>query len=119
MLIQHSSPPDIARKRKLAVREGKIAAGMMWQGNRFQTGPTDRVNVAGRAAKLNALLALGKVQLDATEYTDADGQLRSLVWRTEDNQNQGFSVQGFLEFAVAMDEFVEQQYIDSWADEPD
>ena len=114
MQINHVSPAPIASARKKSTREQNISAGMQWGGNAWQTRPADRVNIAGRAAKLNSLVTLGRAQLTDSSYTDASGQLRPLVWRTADDQNIAFTIQTFLEFAIAVDEFVEQKYFESW-----
>lgn len=105
-------PVTSARKRDY--RTQRIDAGFQWGGNSWQTEPQDRINIAGRAAKLTSLLALGRVQLADTSYIDATGNARPLVWRTADNSNVSFTVQSFLEFAIAADEFVEDKYFESW-----
>lgn len=115
MLIQHNSPPELVSARKKQTRTTAIDSGMSWGGNVWQTESADRVNIAGRAAKLNSLVTLGIATLSDTSYVDANNVTRPLVWRTTDNQNIGFTVQSFLEFAIAVDEFVENKYFESWS----
>lgn len=114
MLIPHSSPPELVSARKKKARSTAIDAGMVWGGNTWQTEAGDRVNIAGRAAKLNSLVTLGLAALSDGSYTDENGSARPLVWRTVDNINVSFTVQTFLQFAIAVDEFVENKYFESW-----
>lgn len=99
MLIKHSSPQRSARVNQ--VRDQKIAAGFEWEGATFQTGAADLRNVAGRVGKITAKLALSESVPDFT-------------WRSADNQDVQFTAEGFLRFAIALDEWVEQQYQASW-----
>ena len=114
MLLKHETPPALVSQRKKKSRGLAIDSGMVWAGNTWQTEDTDRVNVAGRASKLNSLVTLGRAGLGDTSYVDSDGVVRPLVWRTLGNDNVSFTVQEFLEFAIAVDEFVENKYFESW-----
>ncbi|MGY8872232.1 MAG: DUF4376 domain-containing protein [Pseudomonadales bacterium] len=114
MSIQHNSPPELVSLRKRKARAIAMNGGMSWDGHLFQTEQIDRINIAGRAAKLNSLISLGLITLSATSYTDSGGNNRPLVWRTLDNNVVPFTVQSFLEFAIAVDEFVENKYFESW-----
>ena len=97
-----------------AWRDQKIQAGFTWNGNTFQSTEADQALIAGRATKLTTLLTLGRVQLTDNSYADENGATRALVWRTAGNVNVQFTVQEFLDFAIAMDEFIEDMYQAAW-----
>ncbi len=103
MNISHKSP-DQAQRRKCH-REAKVDAGFVYSVNgvdhTFQTGLLDRSNVTGRATKVTAKMALGQ-------------SVDDFQWRNSVNTMVDFTGAEFLEFAIAMDEFVESQYQDSW-----
>ena len=61
-----------------------------------------RANVTGRAGEITAKMALGSTVPD-------------FQWRSSNNEMVDVTAIQFLEFAIAMDEFVESQYQDSWA----
>ena len=69
----------------------------------FQTDSLARSNVTGRAGKVTAKMALGQAVPD-------------FQWRSEVNTMVDFTAIQFLEFAIAMDEFVESRYQASWGD---
>lgn len=68
----------------------------------FQTEAIARVNVVGKAGNITAKKTLG------LSFSD-------LKWRTSSNEMVDVTAIQFLEFAIAMDEFVESHYQDSWA----
>ena len=97
-----------------AWRDQKIQSGFTWGGNTFQSTAADQALIAGRATKLTTLLTLGRVQLTDNSYTDESGATRPLVWRSAANINVLFTVQEFLDFAISMDEWIEDQYKAAW-----
>jgi len=103
LIISHNSPERSERKR--LHRATKVDAGFSFTINGiehpFQTDTLARTNVTGRAGKITAKMALG--------LTVADFQ-----WRNSENLMVDVTAVEFLEFAIAMDEFVESQYQDSW-----
>ena len=103
MNINHNSPKRSERKRKH--RASKVDAGFLFTVNgteyQFQTDPLARSNVTGRTAKITAQ-ATFKIPVP------------DFQWRNEANDMVNFTAEQFLEFAIAMDEFVESQYQDSW-----
>lgn len=84
-----------------AVRSARISTGFSWGGSVFQTRDKDLTLISGRATKILAKRSLGE-------------SLPDFYWRTEDNSVYLFSADEFLRFAIAVDEFVEQKYIESW-----
>lgn len=103
-----------SNNNRKAWRDQKIQAGFTWNGNTFQSTAADQALIAGRATKLTTLLTLGRVQLTDSSYIDESGDTRPLVWRSLDNINVSFTVQDFLDFAIAMDEFIEDMYQAAW-----
>ena len=103
MNISHNSPERSKRKREH--RSNKVDAGFSFDvngaPNQFQTDSLARSNVTGRAGKVTAKMALGQPVPD-------------FQWRNEANMMVNFTAIQFLEFAIAMDEFVESQYQDGW-----
>lgn len=99
MLIRHKSPNRSSRVQ--TDRADKIAAGFLWNGILFQTRENDLSLIAGRATKIAAKKALNEPVAD-------------FYWRAADNTDHLFTGDEFLRFAVAVDEFVESKYIESW-----
>jgi hypothetical protein len=97
-----------------AKRKASFEKGFVWSGKSYQTAEVDRINIEGRAAKLTALLAIGDIALTDTAYTDSSGTTRTLMWRDLDNTESLFTVEQFLRFAIAVDEYIEDKYIESW-----
>lgn len=99
------SPQPIASQttlRKVAVRDSQIASGFEWvPGAVFQTRPKDLTLISGRVTKILALSYFGEVHPDFN-------------WLKEDNTPYLFTPDEFMRFAIAVDEFVEQKYINSW-----
>lgn len=88
--------------RKVAVRDSQIASGFEWvPGAVFQTRPKDLTLISGRVTKILALSYFGEVHPDFN-------------WLKEDNMPYLFTPDEFMRFAIAVDEFVEQKYINSW-----
>ena len=112
MLISHNSPDKSARLKQ--ERDLAISEGFIWKGVVFQTRSEDLALISGRVAKLNALVTLNEASLDDTKVTSLDGNEIPLTWRSENNTDVVFSVREYLEFAIAVDEFVESKYRDSW-----
>lgn len=104
MQIVHKAPEPIAWQRVKERRTANIASGFEWDGHVYQTGPDDLRNVSGRVGRITAQQALGDPVPDFT-------------WRTLDNADVLFTAQQFLRFAVALDEWIEQQYQESWKKE--
>ena len=104
MNLVHKSPDRSYRKQQH--RASKVDAGFVFNVNgiehSFQTDQVARANVTGRTAKITAKRSLGQSVPD-------------FEWRSTDNVMVNFTGVGFLEFAIAMDEFVEQQYKDDWS----
>ena len=105
MQISHSRPAEVSLKLKKQQRIIAIDAGFDYEVDgvihSFQTEPAARSNVTGRAAKRTAKRSLGQPVPD-------------FQWRNTANVMVNFTGEQFLEFAIAMDEFVEQQYQNSW-----
>lgn len=101
MQINHVTPAEITSGRKKQSRAAAIAAGFEWQGNVFQTRSADLSLIAGRATKVAAQKALGELVPD-------------FQWRAQDDTMVTFTGDDFLRFAIAVDEFVEQEYQKSW-----
>jgi hypothetical protein len=105
MNITHNSPEKKARKQ--LHRASKVDAGFSYTvggvEHLFQTDILARSNVTGRASKVTAKRSLGQIVPD-------------FEWRSTDNVMVSFTGVEFLEFAIAMDEFVESQYQDSWSE---
>ena len=103
MNISHKSPER--SQRKAVFRELKVSAGFIFNvaglDHSFQTDQLARANVTGRASKVTAKRSLGQVVPD-------------FQWRSTANIMVDFTGEQFLEFAIAMDEFVELQYQDIW-----
>jgi hypothetical protein len=112
MLIKHSSPNK--SKRIGEGRQTLLDEGLEWQGNIFQTRPKDLTLINGRVSKLCALISLGEATLDDTVITSMDGKTLPLIWRSESNRDIPFTVREFLQFAIAVDEFIESKYQESW-----
>lgn len=101
MIISHSSPT--AGRRINAARVKAIAAGFYWEpkGATFDTDPQSLSLVTGRVAKIQAKSVLGEAMPD-------------FLWRASDNTDHLFSATEFLHFAVALDDWVESKYAESW-----
>lgn len=112
MLVSHVSPNSV--ERKTSARNEALKTSFVWDGSLWQIRLLDRINIARRAAKLNSLLALGDVVLTDTSYTDTDSNTRTIQWRTKLNINRTLTVEEFLRFSIAVDEHVEDKYIESW-----
>lgn len=84
-------------------RASAIAAGFFWaaKGATFDTDPNSLALITGRVAKIQAKAALGEAMPD-------------FIWRSSDNTDHLFTPTEFLQFAIAMDEWVESKYIESW-----
>ena len=98
MLLKHESPrriPFIKEKRDRELREFE------YNGSTFQVDPTSLTLISGRALKIT------RCQLN-------NERIGNQVWRTSDNQFVTFTPDDFLEFAEAVDEYVEQVYAESW-----
>lgn len=103
MIISHSSPSAPARIE--SERDAAITAGFEWPENSsvfYQTDPTSVGLVTGRVGKI-----LAYKEVNGVDYPD-------FVWRDTTNTNNNFTAAEFLEFAMAMDSFVEEQYVISW-----
>lgn len=103
MHIAHKSPEKSERKKRH--REAKVSSGFLYLVNDvehlFQTDVLSRSNVTGRAGKITAKMALNETVPD-------------FKWRSASNVMVDFTAVEFLQFAIAMDEFVELQYQDVW-----
>ena len=100
----------IASRTKYAKRSKIIHGGLNHNGYLWQTRDEDLRNITGRCAKLNSLKLLNRVAMTDTSYLDSAGHIRNLIWTTDDNIDILFTVQEFLEFGIAVDEFVEDRY---------
>lgn len=104
----------LTRARKIDARDKSVEGGIEWNGVRFQTREKDCLLISGRVGKINALLALGRITLTDTSYTDRSGQVRPFAWRAEDDSMHLFTAAEFIEFGIAVDELVEDAYQESW-----
>lgn len=100
--------------QRIAHRDASIESGFEWKGNRYQTGKPDVALISNHATRLNSLLSLGRASLSDDSYTCTSGGVRRINWRTADNLTVNFTVEGFLEFSIAVNEFVEDQFTASW-----
>jgi hypothetical protein len=104
MNISHNSPNRSDRKKQH--RALKVDAGFSFSVNGvdhlFQTDQLARFNATGRASKITAKRSLSQ-------------EVPDFQWRSSHNIMVDFTGIEFLEFAIAMDEFVESQYQDSWS----
>lgn len=98
MIIQHKAKQP--RLDALAERDRAIKAGFEWEGETFQIDPGSQVLISGRVGKINTL---------------GVENVPDFMWRTWDNTSHSFTASEFLEFAVAVDEYVESLYMKSWA----
>lgn len=105
-----------ASESKKADRSQAISAGVVWNGNKFQTRERDQKLITGRAATFNSLITLGRATLDDTEYVDAYGDTQSVSWRTEDDITIYFTIREYLEFAMTVDAFVDSKFKASWGE---
>lgn len=106
MQISHSRPAGISLRLKKEIRNTAIADGFDFElrgvVHTFQTDLISRTNVSGRVGKITARKALGL-------------QVEDFTWRNSTNDHISFTANEFLLFGIAMDEFIEQQYQDSWS----
>ena len=100
-LITHVSPT--AGFRINEKRNSDIASGFYWAAKdaTFDTDAKSLSLVTGRVAKIQAQNLLS---VSAPDF----------YWRASDNTDHLFTAPEFLEFAVAMDNWVESKYIESW-----
>lgn len=102
MIINHKSPSAPARINE--ERDAEIKAGMQWpagSGIVYQTDPVSISLVTGRVGKILAYQARGETHPD-------------FLWRAMDDTDHLFTPNDFLSFAIALDDFVEIKYIESW-----
>lgn len=103
MKISHQSPD--AKQRKAAFKDRQVSSGFkhMIRGieHEFQSDLLSRTNVTGRASKITAKRSLGQLVPD-------------FEWRSTANDQVLFAADEFLEMAIAMDEFVEEQIKKGW-----
>ncbi len=101
-LINHKSPT--AGRRINEERAKAINAEFFWlsKSATFQTDVNSLALITGRVAKIQAKSVLGEAMPDFT-------------WRAADDIDHLFKPTEFLQFAVAVDDWVEAQYTDSWA----
>ncbi|WP_299202585.1 hypothetical protein [uncultured Amphritea sp.] len=102
-LTEYMLPPEATSPtvRKKAVRDAGISSGFAWGGSTFQTRPQDLTLISGRATKILALKYFNELHPD-------------FYWMTEANTPHLFTPDEFMRFAIAVDEFVEQKFIESW-----
>ncbi len=99
MIISHKSPTAGARIN--AERDEQIGGGFEWGGYVFDTDAKSLTLINGRVSKITAIMAMNDTPAD-------------FVWRTSDNQDYVFTPTEFLQFAVALDDWIEGEYVDSW-----
>ncbi|WP_394165132.1 DUF4376 domain-containing protein [Neptunomonas phycophila] len=93
-----------------AWRDNKIASGFTWNGNTFQADKDSRGLINGRVTKLNTLIINGRITPEDDEYIDNNGNTRPLVWWTTTNVVISFTVQEYLNFSIALEEWIEDIY---------
>tara|TARA_R110001583_G_scaffold34551_1_gene115852 strand:- start:4739 stop:5065 length:327 start_codon:yes stop_codon:yes gene_type:complete len=100
-LISHASPS--AGRRINQERQAAIQGGFFWPAKSvaFDTDPASRALITDRVAKILAKTTLGEAMPDFS-------------WRASDNSDHSFSPTEFLQFAVALDDWVESKLIESW-----
>lgn len=114
MVINHVSA--VASRLKKRKRAEQIEAGFTWRDKKYQTRDSDQKLIAGRAATFNSLIVLGRAALDDTQYTDANGDIQDVSWRAEDDTKMLFTIREYLEFAMAVDAFVDSKFKASWGE---
>lgn len=83
-------------------RDQQLAAGFEWNGARFQ--------IDGESQRFIAAKALGLVKRELR------GNNRdTITWRTQDNQFYTFEPDEFLDFAEAVEAYVENVLVQVWA----
>ena len=89
-----------ARKKYIITqeRDEKLALGFSFNGHLWDASTESRTNLS------NKLFSI----------TNGLDTANSVVWRTKDNVNVTLTVEEFKEFALAMTNYVEQTYMDSW-----
>lgn len=94
MRIHHRALDRRAKAHEL--RDQKLAMGFVWRGARFQADSQSRAAIGARALR-------------------AQRSGEPVEWRTAENEQYPFTAEEFLAFADAVDAFVEQVMIETWA----
>lgn len=101
-VIEHKSPTAVTKinqERLQTMRSGFLYTGK--QSAVFQTDTLSLDLVVGRVVKILAMKSLGQVHPD-------------FVWRDKNDVDHVFTQDEFLQFFIALDEFMEGKIIESW-----